>query len=1175
LDIRILGPLEVLEEGRVLELGGTKQRAVLAMLALDANRAVSLEQLAEGVWDGRPPESARKALQVYATQLRKVLGKDRLLTKGGGYLLRAEEDELDLARFERLRDAGELNAALALWRGRPLADLAELGFAHAEADRLEELRLACLEHRIERDLAAGRHAELVGELEALARAHPHRERFSAQLMLALYRSGRQAEALEAYQSARTTLVDELGLEPGRELRELHQQLLRQDPALDRPAAARPESRPARLPAPTSSVLRKTVTVLFCDVASSTELGERLDPEALRTVMSRWFAAMRTPIERAGGTVEKFVGDAVMAVFGVPSVHEDDAFRAVRAAVEMRDAAAPLGVPVRIGVNTGEVVTGDGATTLVTGDAVNTAKRLEEAAAPGEILVGAATRRLVANATVLEPTGPVAAKGKREPVEAWRVLDTIADATPYARRLDAPLVGRVRELSLLEEELAAATRDRACRLATVVGPAGVGKSRLAQELLARVDAQLLTARCVPYGDGITFLPLRELFGELTGESNDEIFWEVRRLLEERARDHPLLVCLEDVHWAEPAFLDLIEYIAGWSRGTPILLLCLARPELHDERPRWPGTTIALDALNGDESAALLDELAAEWPIEPAARREIEEAAEGNPLFLEQLVAMVAEGGSDAAIPPTIHALLAARLDRLEPTERAILECAAVAGRDFSRGAVAELSGDDVGATLLSLVRKELVRPELSGAPDEDRFRFRHALIRDAAYSEIPKATRADLHARFARWLERRGAEDELVGYHLEQTARCRLELGEPDDALAERAGALLATAGRRAHARDDMPAARNLLQRALALADLGGGRPPALRGLAAASWALGDIEAASAAIGEAIDAAVRAGDVQQEWYARLERAARVHQLHTAADDLGAVATEAVRVFGSLGDDAGLCRAWRRLALLSYSDGHCADAATQAERSLEHARRAGDDAEVTRTADLFCSALVYGPEPVESATRRCLALLDGSRSRVLEAAVASALAYLAAMQASFDDAHAHAARAAAIYEELGLPLLRAGLAQVVAAVDVLGEDAVAAERELRLGRELFVDAGATPLAGHLAASLARVVLERGRVDEAAGLVELARSSVDDRDLGGFVETRLAAARLAELRGRPDEAAALADEAIARLEGTDTIRLADALAARGRVAEAIALHELKGNVAAAALVTARVAR
>ena len=394
MDIRILGPLEVLDEGRALELGGAKQRAVLAMLALNANRTLSVDRIALGLWDAEPPESARKAVQVYVSQLRKALGKDRVQTKGGGYRLRVEPDELDVERFEGLRRRGDLDAALALWRGEPLADLADHSFARTESARLQELRLSCLEERLERELAAGRHAEISGELEALSSDHPLREHLRGQLMLALYRSGRQAEALEAYRSARDAFMAELGIEPGRELRDLHQQILRQDPALDlarRVVAATPP------PPVGGAMMRKTVTVLFCDLADSTELGERLDPEALRTVMSRWYDAMRAPIERAGGTVEKFVGDAVMAVFGVPAVHEDDAFRAVRAAVDMRDAAAMLDLQVRIGVNTGEVVTGDMTTTLVTGDAVNTAKRLEEAAARGEILIGAATRRLVAHA----------------------------------------------------------------------------------------------------------------------------------------------------------------------------------------------------------------------------------------------------------------------------------------------------------------------------------------------------------------------------------------------------------------------------------------------------------------------------------------------------------------------------------------------------------------------------------------------------------------------------------------------------------------------------------------------------------------------------------------------------------------------------------------------------------
>src|SRR4051794_35293822 len=340
--------------------------------------------------------------------------------------------------------------------------------------------------------------------------------------------------------------------------------------------------------------------------------------------------MKGIVERHGGTVEKFVGDAVMAVFGVPQAHEDDALRAVRAALEMQLAVARMEgeLAIRIGINTGEVVTGDEQTTLVSGDAVNVAKRLEEAAPSGQILVGAATRALVENAIELEPVAPVAAKGKRLPVDAWRVVAAIAGAAAVPRRLDAPLVGRHREVAFLREELAAAERDRTCRLVTVLGAAGVGKSRLAAEL-----ESALTARCLPYGDGISLLPLDDLMraagghdavlarvrdepdGDLIvsrlcdGRTHEELQWAGRRLFEVLARERPLVVCVEDVHWAQPAFLDLLEYIAGWTRDAPVLLVCLARPELLELRPHWPGVLLTLEPLAEAEAEQLVAALAA--------------------------------------------------------------------------------------------------------------------------------------------------------------------------------------------------------------------------------------------------------------------------------------------------------------------------------------------------------------------------------------------------------------------------------------------------------------------------------------------------------------------------------------------------------------------------------------
>jgi DNA-binding SARP family transcriptional activator len=1191
MDIRILGPLEVLEDGRALELGGTKQRAVLAMLALHANRVVSLDQLVAALWEDDPPDSARKALQVYVSQLRKVIGRERLQTRGGGYVLRAGPDELDLTRFERLRDSGEIDRALSLWRGTPLGDLVDHRFAQAESARLEELRLACLEQRVERDLADGRHAEVVGELEGLVHAYPHREHLHAELMLALYRSGRQAEALEAYQSARGALVSDLGLEPGRELRDLHQQILKQDPALDlpvrrRPAASEPEP-PASAP---TAPMRKTVTVMFCDLTDSTPMGERLDPEALRAVMTGWFEAMRAPIDRAGGTVEKFVGDAVMAVFGVPVVHEDDAFRAVQAAVEMQSAAADLDLEVRIGLNTGEVVTGDPTTTLVTGDAVNTAKRLEEAAAPGEILIGAATRRLVANATELEPAGEVTAKGKSEPVEAWRVRSTIQGASPFARRLDAPLVGRTSELAFLESELDKAVRENACRIVTIHGAAGIGKSRLVQELLAHSGSRVkaLRTRCVPYGEGITFLPLRELLADAGGEqalaagSREEIFLSVRRLFEGLARERPLLVCIDDVHWAQPTLLDLIEYVVGWSGDAPILLVCLARPELYDARPRWPGAAVALDALDESEAAELLEELASEWPITPEARAQISEVAEGNPLYLEQLVAMLAEQGAQPVMPPTIQALITARLDGLEPGEQAVLQRAAVAGRDFSRSAVADLSPaeerDDVGAALLSLVRKELVRPARSDDPDEDGFRFRHVLIRDAAYAEIPKRSRIELHERFASWLEQREATPALVGYHLEQAYRSGADIGVPDEGIAARAGEVLAAAGRRAYARDDVRAAVNLLQRA---ADLVHGDAEVLILLGSARMSSGDFDLGHTALLAAREAA--AGDrrleiraaIELEFHAALTRAA------PSAAEIVAVAEAALPVLEELGDDAGLSRAWRLISEANAIASRWEDRARALERALQYAQRAGDHRQQSSIVALLAQALHYGPTPVDAAIKRCDELLGaGDNDRALAAALMSTLGGLHAMRGEFDRARSLWSQSRALYDELGLQHRRAARSLIAANIELLAGDPVAAERELRLGYDTLAAMGETWVRATLAAYLAAVLAELGRDEDAIALTRESETNASADDVVTQVVWRGARARALAHAGGGADAAAFALDAVQRAAETDFLDLragafldlaavlaaTDPDGATDAAAEAAHEYERKGNVVGA---------
>jgi class 3 adenylate cyclase/tetratricopeptide (TPR) repeat protein len=973
----------------------------------------------------------------------------------------------------------------------------------------------------------------------------------------------------------------------------------------------------------AAAVRKTVTVLFCDLAGSTELGERLDPEALRTLMGRWYAAMRDPVERHGGTVEKFVGDAVLAVFGVPQLHEDDALRAVRAAVEMRTELArlnaelpgrrPRDLQIRIGINTGEIVTGDGTATLVTGDAVNTAKRLEEAAGADEILIGDATRRLVANATELEPVAAIAAKGKRLPVDAWRVLGTIAGAAAFARRLDAPLIGRTRELALLRDELAAVERDCACRLVTVYGAAGIGKSRLAAELVAEVGdrAWVLTARCLPYGDGLTFQPLTELVRSAGGEhailaaveaepdgaliaervcgaigtggapaSAEEIFWAIRRVLETLARQRPLVVRLEDVHWAEPTFLDLVEYVAGWSSEAPILLLCLARPELLDDRPRWAGASLTLEPLTDAESQLLLDELAAEWPLSADARSRIADAAEGNPLFVEQMVAMLAEhGAATLEIPPTIQALLAARLDMLQPGERAVLECAAVIGKEFWRGAVAELSDDaergEIAQMLLSLVRKELIRPEASAVPGDDGFRFRHALIRDATYAAIPKSMRADLHERFAGWFEARGGEDELVGYHLEQAYLYRTELGRFDEELAERAGALLGGAGTRAAARGDAAAALTLLRRSLALLPpLHSSRIELLRELSTALWIDGDVDAAELVLSDSIHAARAAGDTRLEWYGRLERGARNATANGDTTALVTTAESAVRVFEELGDDLGLARAWRRLGLVAHTEHRFGDAAAAFERGLAHAETSGDEQERARSADALCTALLYGPARVTDAVERAEAILASAEGNtVLQAHVSTSLAGLVAMQGDFDHARALYTEAGAVYEKLGLRLPWVGWTEVAGSIEQLAGDADAAAKVLHAGYDWLAAGGHESLRASQAALLALLLASEG---ESAAAQRFVIACSPGPVAGADTAARLRAAQALLVDHRLD-AERLAREAVELSQKTDDLNLQAAMhltVARvtgdaGEAAEARRLYEAKGNAAAAAAV------
>ena len=547
---------------------------------------------------------------------------------------------------------------------------------------------------------------------------------------------------------------------------------------------------ALTPATAAREVRKTVTVLFCDVSGSTSLGEQLDPETLRRTMNRYFEEIRRIVEHHGGTVEKFIGDAVMAVFGIPRAHEDDALRAVRAAGEVRDRITAVGeelgiaLSFRTGVNTGEVVAGEGET-LVTGDAVNVAARLEQAASPGDVLIGASTLALVRDAVVVDEPEALELKGKRDPVAAYRLVSVDPSADAVARRLDAPLVGpRTGTRAPDRQTSSSRVAEHACHLFTLLGPAGVGKSRLVAEFIADVgsSADVLRARCLHYGEDITYWPLVEILVAIgvepetvIGASPVETQLAFRKLLEARAAERPQLVVLDDIQWAEDLFLDLIEHVAEWTRDASIFLLCIARPELHELRPSWGGgklnaTTVSLEPLSADDCERLIDELAGK-AIDSDVRRRILAAADGNPLFLEEMLAMASEeNGGDLVVPPTIHALLQARLDRLGADERDVIGRGAVEGQVFHRSVVEELAPeaarDDVPTNLQTLVRKDVIRPDTAAVRGRRRVslppsahprrRVRLTAERDARRS--PRALRG--LARRARRARRAGRDRRL-------------------------------------------------------------------------------------------------------------------------------------------------------------------------------------------------------------------------------------------------------------------------------------------------------------------------------------------------------------------------------------------------------------------------------
>jgi predicted ATPase/class 3 adenylate cyclase/DNA-binding winged helix-turn-helix (wHTH) protein len=1467
MDFRILGPLEALDGRQRVALGGSKRRAVLALLLLHANETLSTDRMIDELWGEHPPATAAKTLQVHISRLRKALGggsADVVVTRGHGYELQLDPEHLDAHRFERLvaegrtqLDAGRpeaampaLEQALSLWRGPPLSDLAYEAFAQRETARLEDLHGAAVELLIEAKLMLGRHIEVIGQLESLVDEHPYREGLRAQLMLALYRADRQADALQAYQDARRMLVEELGIEPGERLRELERAILAQAPELAVPVAAIAEaeadarpppaelptgvvtfmltdiegssalweadaeamaaalelhdelvartaeehggrmlktkgegdstltvfrrasdavagaaevheglaatawpggldlrvriavhtgeaherggdffgpalnraarlrnlargggtvlsqatteivrdrlppgaevidlgrqalrglSRPenvfelrvgarGRAPGATAHERRKTVTVLFAAVTATATGAGRLDPEARRRVVAPYATEMRAVLERHGGTVEAYPGDALMAVFGIPVLHEDDALRAVRAATEMREAlpapgddaddASRIHLSVRVGVGTGEVIAArpaDGEP-LATGEAVSVAKDLEGVAGDAEVLIDEETHRLVRSSVQAEDAGGRDSRSG-DPIGALRLIEVARDFAGRPSRLDSPLVGRDRPIGTLTSVFAAAASDRACHLVTVLGAAGVGKSRLVREFANGLgdEASVVAGRCLPYGEGITYWPLAEVVREMTpagaelsapaiaahlagepkagqiaagvaeavgvgapeGGTSEEIFWAARRLFEAVARRRPLVVVFDDLQWAEPTFLDLIEHVADLSRGAPIVLLCLARPELLDARPGWGGgklnaTSILLEPLGEADTRELIGNLLsrASLPHETATR--IADATEGNPLFAEELLAMLIDDGllrrdvghwtvadelADLPVPPTIHALLAARIEALPDHERTLLAHASVEGTVFHRGALDALMPGAVAPVierdLSALVRRDLICPEQSSFVVDEAFRFRHILIRDAAYRSLPKERRAGLHQRFAGWVEqatgsRLGVFEEILGYHLEQAYVLIVQLGTVDahaERLAGRAATHFEAAGRRALARGDHTGAVTLLERAAAL--LSGDNPrrtKLLPDLGAALIEAGRLTDADAALNDADRAASTARDARARAHVLVHRQFLRLQRGESGGlaEATAVVDEVVPVFEQAGDEHGQCDAHRLRAWLHWIEGQ-ADAASEAwERAAAHAREAGDEHERTEILSWVASALWWGPTPVEEAIRRCEEIRrEVSANPAASAQVLQPLAALHAMKGRFDHARGLHAASGKAFEELGLTLSLAVSHTDAGTIDLLAGDPLAAERNLRRGYDALAEMGERNHLSTSAALLAQALLALERDEEAERFARLSEEWADADDLITQVLWRGVRAMTLARRGLVQEAESLAREAVALAETSDFVNdRGDAFVdlaivhrqagqldqARAALAEGLRRYEQKGNAVAA---------
>ena len=1147
MEFRILGPLEVRDDGHLVELRRHKQRALLAFLLLHAGEWLSADALIEALWGEHSPKTARAALQGYIAQLRRALGRELIVSQDGGYRLEIDAEQLDLCRFDHLIERARteeprerlelLREALALWRGPALADFLYEPFADHEATRLEELRTAALEELVDAELLLGAGPTLVERLEALIAEHPYRERLRGQLMLALYRSGRQVEALECYRAARQTLTEELGVEPGATLRELQQLILCQDASL--------ESQQAELQAALPlAERRKTVTVLFADLAFARDV----DPELRRGRSQTVLRQVRAVLEAHGGSIEQRASEELMGVFGLPLAHEDDALRAARAALELQ--AASEGSVLRLALESGEVLAGvdEAGHGFVSGAVVPLARQLLDLAAPGEVLVGEGSLRLLGGSalTTSPPSGAPEGSGRLVRVEE---AGTTAPATPLADRKE--------DLAVLRAAFAGAVEERQGRLLLVLGEAGIGKTRVAAELTAQLEgrATIVQGRCLSYGQALTYWPLVEALRSL-GEparaalerlveggatSPQQLAWTVQRALERVAAERPLVLVVEDLHWAEPALLELL---LGLSAKAPMLLLCLARPELLERHPKWAELeSLRLGPLPRADADALLRAVA--QPVAATQRRRLVARAAGNPLFLEELSAFLTHGGSAGALPPRLQVLLQARLDLLPERQRLLLATAALEGVVFHRGALEALLPEDeeVGARLDALGRTLLIRPWPSELEGEQGYRFRHQLIRDTAYGALPKAERARLHEALADWLAHhsgtRAELDDIVAYHLEQAALARRELDTADLALDRRAAEALAAGAARARRRVDLRAAADLLRRALALLPDGDPRVPELElELGLVLTPLGEPEESRRRLEHAEQSAADPCVVASVRLARL-----LERLHFEPEGTPAAvrraSEQAIPLFERRGDHRALARAWYTLAVAEVVELRMQAAADAYARAAEHADLAGDRplealALAERIGFLGATRIPFSEAVLE--LERVVVRFPGEPP--LEAGLLLFQAEDAYQHGRRQEARARGLKAIDLAHRSGYTLFAGVWLAALAFAELNGGDIEEAER---LARDATDELERHHERSHLSwvkTILAEIRVVQGRLRDALELADEAEQIGGPHDRGTLVAANVARARAYLTLGRAHQARAAAARAVSVAESKDSL-------------------------------------